>query len=71
MKVYLRKEVDNMSKNYEAKPVTIKAYIKEALRMLKEDFLIKLTDEEIQHMKSLKRESDVDHYKHDIIDKYL
>ena len=47
--------------------VSIKAYIKEKIRMLKKDFYINLTDEEINHMKSLTRDIDVDHYAHDII----
>lgn len=46
---------------------TIKAYIKEKIRMLKKDFLITLTEDEIKHMKSLKRDIDVDHYAHDLI----
>ena len=46
----------------EEKPVPIKTYIKEKLRMLKEDFYLRLTEEEIAHMKSLKRDIDVDHY---------
>ena len=48
-------------------PVPIKAYIKEKIRMLTKDFYLKLTEEEISHLKSLKREIDVDHYAHDLI----
>ena len=55
----------------EKRKVSIKAYIKEKIRMLKEDFYLRLTDEEIAHMKSLKREIDVDHYAWDIINNKL
>ena len=55
----------------EERKVSIKAYIKEKIRMLKEDFYIHLTDEEVAHMKSLKREVDVDHYAWDIINNKL
>lgn len=55
----------------EERKVSIKAYIKEKIRMLKEDFYLRLTDEEIAHMKSLKREIDVDHYAWDIINNKL
>lgn len=48
-------------------PVPIKTYIKEKIRMLTKDFYLKLTDEEISHMKSLKREIDVDHYAHTLL----
>lgn len=47
--------------------VTLKQYIKEKIRMLKKDFFIKLTDEQIAHMKSLKNEIQVDNYAHDLI----
>ena len=56
-----------MVSNYEAKQIPIKSYIKEKIRMLTKDFYLKLTDEEISHLKSLKREIDVDHYVHDLI----
>ena len=60
-----------MPSNYEPKTISIKTYIKEKLRMLQNDFYINLTEEEIAHMKSLKREIDVDHYAYDIINKNL
>ena len=44
----------------------IKRLIKEKLKVLKE-LHIKLTDEEIAYIKSLKTESDLDHYAHTII----
>ena len=50
---------------------SIKSYIKEKIRMLKKDFFIKLTDEEINHLKSMTRDIDVDHYVHDLIMKKL
>lgn len=49
------------------KQMTIEAYITEKIRMLKNDFMIKLTREDIAHLKSLKREIDVDHYACDLI----
>ena len=53
--------------HYEDKEITIADYIKEKIRMLKEDFYIKLTDEEIEKLKSMTRDIDVDHYAHDLI----
>ena len=47
--------------------VTLKQYVKEKIRMLKKDFMIKMTDEQIAHMKSLKNEIQVDNYAHDLI----
>ena len=47
--------------------VSIKTYIKQKIRMLQRDFRLHLTEEEINHLQSLKREIDVDHYAHDII----
>ena len=48
----------------EEKEMTIEEYRKEKLRMLQADFFIRLTEEEINHMNSLEREIDVDHYAH-------
>jgi hypothetical protein len=60
-----------MPSNYEAKPISIKTYIKGKIRMLTKDFYMRLTDEEVTHMKSLKREIDVDNYVHDLFQKKL
>lgn len=60
-----------MPSNYEAKPVSIKTYINRKIRMLARDFFIYLNDEETEHLKSLKREIDVDNYIHDIYEKRL
>jgi hypothetical protein len=49
------------------KQVPLKVYIKEKIRMLTKDFCLRLTDEEIKHLKSLKREIDVDHYAHALL----
>lgn len=49
------------------KPVPLKVYIKEKLRMLTKDFCLRLSDEEIRHLKSLKTEIDVDHYAHTLL----
>ena len=51
----------------EEKPMTIEEYIAEKIRMLTEDFYIKLTETEILNFQSLKREIDVDRYAHDFI----
>lgn len=42
--------------------MTLKQYITEKLRMLTEDFCMDLTESEIEHMKSLKTEIQVDNY---------
>lgn len=47
--------------------MSIKAYINEKIRMLQKDFLIGLTEKYINHMKSMTREIDVDHYAYDLI----
>ena len=47
--------------------VTLKQYIKEKIRMLRNDFMIKLTTEQIIHMQGLKNEIQVDNYAHDLI----
>lgn len=60
-----------MSSRYEERPVPIKTYIKRKIRMLKEDFYLNLTEEEISHMKSLKRDIDVDHYAHTLLNNKL
>ena len=60
-----------MSSRYKERPVPIKTYIKEKLRMLKEDFYLHLTKEEVKHMKSLAREIDVDHYAHTLLNNKL
>ena len=53
------------------RPVPLKVYIKEKLRMLTRDFCLRLTDEEIKHLKSLTREIDVDNYAHTLLDNKL
>ena len=47
--------------------VPIKTYINNKIRMLQKDFWMGMTKEEIEHMKSLKTEIDVDHYAYDLI----
>ena len=42
----------------------LKRYIKEKLKMLQEEFLIQLTETEIEHMQNLKTELAVDQYAH-------
>jgi hypothetical protein len=49
------------------KQLTLKQYIREKIRMLRKDFCIDLTDEQIAHMRSLKSEIAVDNYAHDLI----
>ena len=53
----------------EEKKVSVKAYVKEKIRMLQSDFHIRLTPEEIAHLKSLTREIDVDHAVHTLFNK--
>ena len=42
-------------------------YIIEKLVMIERDFYIRLTEDERDHMLSLKTEMDVDHYAHDLL----
>ena len=53
------------------KTASLSQYIKEKLRMLKEDFCVKLTYAEVTHLKSLKTEIQVDQYAHDLLVKKL
>ncbi len=46
-------------------------YIKEKIKMLRKDFHIRLTDEEIAHIHSLETEIAVDNYCHDLFMKLL
>lgn len=48
------------------RPVTIDEYIEEKIRIIKEEFYIRLTEDEEEHFKTLKTERDVDQYAHDI-----
>ena len=48
--------------------VSLKAHIRNKIKVLKE-LNITLTDEQIEHMKSLKNEIQIDNYAHDIITK--
>lgn len=47
--------------------ISLDKYIKEKIRMLKKDFMIKLTPEQIAHIRELKNEIQVDNYAHDLI----
>ena len=56
-----------MRKSHHERDKTLKEYIFEKLDMLKNDFCLKLTYEEEMHMCSLKTESEVDQYAHQLI----
>lgn len=60
-----------MPSRYKAKPVSVKGYINHKIRILARDFYIYLNDEETAHIKSLKKEIDVDHYARDLFNKKL
>ena len=47
--------------------ISLDKYIKEKIRMLKKDFCIPMTDEQIAHMQELKSEIQVDNYAQDLI----
>ena len=49
---------------------SIKSYRKMKLRMLR-DFCVKLSDEEKNHMESLTREIDIDHFYISMMNKYI
>lgn len=51
--------------------MTLKQYIKEKIRMLMDDFCIDLSKEEIEHMRSLKTEIEVDNYARYLFDHNL
>jgi hypothetical protein len=46
---------------------SLENYIKEKIRLIREDFCIALNNEQIAHMKALKNEIQVDNYAQDII----
>ena len=47
--------------------ISLDKYIQEKIRMIKKDFCIPMTDEQIAHMQELKSEIAVDNYAQDII----
>lgn len=51
------------------KTMSLDEYIEEKLRMLKKDFHMKLTKSEIEHMKGLKNDIQVDNYARDLFRK--
>lgn len=46
-------------------------YIKRKIRMLKDEFCLKLTDREIEHFRALKTHADVDAYAHQLLEEKL
>lgn len=56
-----------MRKSREERHQTLKTYIKRKIKMLEEEFLIDLTRSEIEYIKSLKSEIEVDQYAHRLI----
>ena len=53
----------------EEEKVDLETYIKDKIEMLKIEFKIRLTESEIQHMKSLKTEIAVDNYCRSLFDR--
>lgn len=51
--------------------VPFSKYREEKLKMLTDEFCLKLTDEEIYHMRSLKTEAEVDRYAHQLLKEKL
>ena len=51
--------------------MSLKQYKNEKIRMLTEDFCMPLTESEIEHIRSLKTEIQVDNYVRTLFDKYL
>ena len=60
---------DLMQQPNEEEKVDLETYIKEKIQMLREEFKIRLTKSEIQHMKSLKTEIAVDNYCRSLFDR--
>lgn len=60
---------NNRSDDFNTKKMSIKEYRKMKLKMLKNDFLIKLTDEEIAHAETLTTEVQLDQFALGIINK--
>ena len=48
--------------------ITLKQYIKQKIKILQRDFKVFLTDEQIDHMKSLTSEIQVDNYARKLLD---
>lgn len=47
--------------------LTLKQYINQKIRILQRDFKVYLTDEQMDHMKSLTSEIQVDNYAHTLL----
>ena len=60
-----------MQQPNEEEKVDLKTYIKDKIKMLKKEFHIRMTENEIQHLKSLQTEIAVDNYCHDLFMKRL
>ena len=52
-------------------PMYVVSYIEKKIKMLKNEFHIKLTEEEKEHFWSLQTENEVDNYAHKMFLKYL
>ena len=61
----------NTATHYGGKKVSVKTYAKAKVKMLKEDFHLRLTKSEVDRMKSMTREIDVDNFAHDLIARKL
>lgn len=60
---------DLMQQPNEEEKVDMKTYINDKIKMLRKEFHIRLTESEIQHLKSLKTEIAVDNYCRSLFDR--
>lgn len=60
---------DFMQQPNEEEKVDMETYIKDKIKMLRKEFHIRLTESEIQHMKSLKTEIAVDNFCRSLFDR--
>ena len=67
----LAEEAERKRTTDEEEKVDLKTYIKGKIKMLRKEFHIRLTESEIQHLKSLQTEIAVDNYCHDLFMKRL
>ena len=56
---------------YVERKVSLKTYKKTKIKMLTRDFLLKLSEGEIDHLNALENENDVDRYARSLLNKYL
>ena len=61
----------NTATHYSGKKMSVKTYAKAKVKMLKEDFHLRLTAADIDRMKSMTRQIDIDNFAHDLIARKL